>query len=41
MGAAGENERLKPFAEQQVRVTGRVIERGGVKAILVESVARG
>jgi hypothetical protein len=41
MGAAGENERLKPFAEQQVRVTGRVIDRGGVKAILIESVARG
>jgi hypothetical protein len=41
MGAAGENERLKPFAEQQVQVSGRVIERAGMKAIVLETVSAG
>ncbi len=39
MGAAGENARLKAFAEQEVTVTGKVIERGGMKAIVIEKIA--
>lgn len=29
MGAEGENARLREFAEQEVTVTGKVIDRGG------------
>jgi predicted type IV restriction endonuclease len=38
MPGTGDNERLKPFAERRVRVTGKVIERAGVKTIIIESV---
>lgn len=40
MGAPGENERLKEFAEQEVTVTGKVIDRGGVKAIVIDNVTK-
>lgn len=39
MGADGENARLREFAEQEVTVTGKVIDRGGMKAIVIESLA--
>jgi hypothetical protein len=38
MPGHGDNERLKPFAEQQVQVTGKVIDRGGIKSIVIEDV---
>ncbi|MGH7530044.1 MAG: hypothetical protein ACREMN_06635 [Gemmatimonadales bacterium] len=38
MGTAGENARLRAHAEHRVRVRGRVIEQGGVKAIRIESI---
>ena len=38
MPGDGANEQLKPFAEQSVRVTGKVIERGGMKSIVIESI---
>lgn len=39
-GKADANQPLIEFAEQQVRVTGRVIERAGLNAIVIESVER-
>ncbi|MFW6079764.1 MAG: hypothetical protein ACODAE_09090 [Gemmatimonadota bacterium] len=39
MGAEGMNGELHPFAEQDVTVTGRVIERGGMNAIVVDEIA--
>lgn len=38
MPGAGANEQLKPFAEQRVTVTGKVIERGGIKSIVIEEI---
>jgi hypothetical protein len=38
MPGTGANEQLKPFAEQKVRVTGKVIERGGMKSIIIEEI---
>ncbi|MBI4409364.1 MAG: hypothetical protein HY561_06620 [Gemmatimonadetes bacterium] len=38
MGAKGENDRLKPFAEQSVKVKGKVFKRAGVNAILIEEI---
>ncbi len=40
MPGHGDNERLKPFAEQTVRVKGKVIERGGMKSIIIEEIER-
>jgi hypothetical protein len=40
MPGHGDNERLKPFAEQQVQVTGKVLDRGGMKSIIIEDVRR-
>ena len=40
MGADGENKRLRPFAEQRVTVTGRVINRGGMNAIAIDKVEK-
>lgn len=34
-----ENDRLRPHAEQRVTVRGTVIERGGLRTIVVESVS--
>jgi len=41
MGMPGEgaNEQLKPFAEQKVTVKGKVIERGGIKSIVIEEIS--
>ncbi len=38
MPGAGANEQLKPHAEQEVKVTGKVIERGGLNTIIIESI---
>ena len=38
MPAAGQNERLLPFAGKRVTVTGRVYTRGGSKAIAIEKI---
>ncbi len=38
MPGTGANEQLKPFAEQKVRVTGKVIDRGGLKTIVIEEI---
>ncbi len=38
MPGTGANEQLKPHAEQDVKVKGKVIERGGLKTIIIESV---
>lgn len=40
MPGTGANEQLKPFAEQSVRVTGKVIDRGGMKSIIIEGIER-
>lgn len=40
MPSDGQNERLKEFAEQRVRVTGHVFEAGGAKVIRIERVVR-
>lgn len=34
-----ENDRLRPHAEQQVKVKGTVIERGGLRTIVLERVS--
>lgn len=39
MGAAGENARLRAHAEQTVTVTGKVIRRAGMNAIVIEKIA--
>lgn len=38
MPGTGANDQLKPFAEQKVRVTGKVIDRGGMKTILIQEI---
>lgn len=38
MPGTGSNEQLKPHAEREVKVKGKVIERGGLKTIIIESV---
>lgn len=40
MGAEGENARLKAFAEQTVKITGKVITRAGMKAIIIEEITK-
>lgn len=40
MGADGENARLKPFAEQTVKVSGKLIKRAGVNAVVIEKVSK-
>ena len=39
MPGDAQNGRLKPFAEQRVRVTGRVVNQHGQRAIFIDSVA--
>ena len=39
MPAAGQNEKLLPFAGQRVTASGTVYERGGSKALLIEKIA--
>ena|SRR5579885_3652540 len=36
--ATGQNEKLLPFAGQKVTVTGKVFERGGSTAIVIEKI---
>ena len=40
MPGDAQNSRLKPFAEQRVRVTGRVVNQNGQRAIFIDTVAR-
>jgi hypothetical protein len=40
MGIDGENKRLRPLAEQKVTVTGRVIKRAGMNAIVIDRIAK-
>jgi len=40
MPSAGQNDRLKEFAEQQVRVTGQVFDAAGGRVIRIERVQR-
>ena len=40
MPAAGQNERLIPFAGQRVRVSGRVYQKGGSRAIVIEKIEK-
>lgn len=40
MPSDGQNERLKEFAEQKVKITGDVFEAGGAKVIRIADVAR-
>jgi hypothetical protein len=40
MPGEGQNDRLKDFAEQHVRVTGTVVPAGGANAIWIESIAQ-
>ena len=40
MPGGNQNERLKEFAEQEVRVTGTVFEAGGARAIQIERISR-
>ena len=40
MPGDGQNDRLKEFAEQQVRVTGTVFSAGGANVIWIESIAQ-
>ena len=39
MPGEAQNSRLKPFAEQRVRVTGRVLTQHGQRAIFIDTVA--
>ncbi|MCR4341215.1 MAG: hypothetical protein NUW01_15165 [Gemmatimonadaceae bacterium] len=41
MPGDAQNSRLRPFAEQQVRVSGRVFAAGGANAIQIASIERG
>jgi hypothetical protein len=41
MPGDGSNEQLKEFAEQTVRISGKVFEAGGAKAIQIEQISRG
>lgn len=36
--AAGQNTKLLPFAAQKVNVTGKIYERGGTRAIVIEKI---
>ncbi|HXY49492.1 MAG TPA: hypothetical protein VEI01_08580 [Terriglobales bacterium] len=36
--SSGQNEKLLPFAGQKVRATGKVYERGGSRAIVIENI---
>ncbi|MEJ2334493.1 MAG: hypothetical protein P8Y26_02540 [Gemmatimonadales bacterium] len=38
MPGTGANEQLKPLAEKEVRVWGKVIERAGLNTIIIESI---
>jgi len=38
MPAVGQNEKLLPFAAQKVVVSGKLYERGGSKALLIEMI---
>ena len=38
MPAIGQNEKLLPFAAQKVVVSGKLYERGGSKALLIEKI---
>jgi len=40
MPGDGSNELLRPFAEQTVQVKGKLIERGGMKAIVIEDIKK-
>ncbi len=40
MPGVGANAQLKPFAEQNVRIKGKVIDRAGMKTIVIESVTK-
>lgn len=40
MPGAGSNDQLKPFAEQKVTVRGKLINRGGLKAIVIEQIEK-
>jgi hypothetical protein len=39
MPSSGQNPRLLPFAGEKVTVTGKVYQRGGSKAIVIEKIA--
>ncbi len=39
MPANGQNPRLLPFAGEKVTVTGKIYERGGSKAIVIDKIA--
>lgn len=39
MPATGQNEKLLPFAGDKVAVTGKIYDRGGSKAIVIEKIA--
>jgi hypothetical protein len=38
MPATGQNSKLLPFAAQKVTVSGKVYERGGSKAIVIDHI---
>src|SRR5579864_7835085 len=38
MPAAGQNDKLLPYAGQRVTATGKLYERGGSKALLIEKI---
>jgi hypothetical protein len=40
MPAAGQNERLMPFAGQRVAVSGTVYQKGGSRAIVINTIER-
>ena len=40
MPGDGQNARLKPFAEQQVTVRGKIFDAGGAQAIQIESIRK-
>lgn len=40
MGAAGENARLKPFVEENVKVSGKLLKHKGFDAIVIEKIAK-
>jgi hypothetical protein len=39
MPSSGQNPKLLPFAGEKVAVTGKIYERGGSKAIVIEKIA--
>jgi hypothetical protein len=39
MPSSGQNPKLLPFAGEKVTVTGKIYERGGSKAIVIEKIA--